>query len=255
MPDIPTNIAAVAESPNSIRVTWEDSDGTSYVVYGGISPTFGLSSIRGAAPAGQQALVVRGLNADTLYRFWVFALGQEPSISDVPVAVSATTEEASPADAMNVTAVRRAIHDFLLGATVLPDECIYWRDEDTLKGGKPFLLLHLAGPVKLGKSDFVQEQDQQGQREFTLVVEARSDEKEEAMQLALDVQAAFDDPLLVEVLDAQNIAVMAVDPAQDITVPLETKYEQRIRFEVTLHKAYNKTLALELIETAEINPA
>lgn len=158
--------------------------------------------------------------------------------------------------ALIIKDVKDAIMSFARAALpTIPTDSINWENEDGLKAGKPFLLMRLTGPVKVGAQDSISETTQQGQRSFNLAIDARSDSNDEALQMVTDFQAALDNPYLCELLYAQDLTVAGMGEPQDLSAGLDTKFEARIRFDAQLYKAFNKDFDISIIEEAIITPA
>jgi len=156
---------------------------------------------------------------------------------------------------LNFPAIQDALFKWCsttLGADVAGN--IFWFPFMGTKLPKPSVMLKLVGPEKKGFTDNFDGTTLAGPREATLTVETFSDPDTQIIQegalsnstasaqdLASRLLSSVDDPNVIDALQDKGIGIGGVTPITDISELLDTKYESRQHFEITLHLADTRT--------------
>ncbi len=153
---------------------------------------------------------------------------------------------------MNFTTIKAALYSW--AATVVGGGVtVYWGEPNGPRPANPSVRLKLiAGPTMVGLDELrdVAGDDDAfkvvGTRVLTLSVTAYGDA---ALQLVSDLQTSISNPEATAGLSAANLAASDTSAPRDLTALLETKYEQRYQFDVTVLATEELTTEPGVIET------
>ena len=123
-----------------------------------------------------------------------------------------------------------------------------WAEQAGPKPSRPFATLKLiTGAVKMGGQDNLRVSSDgrfvlNGPRSITLRAQVFG---KDALEILTTVRDSLDDPDVIDVLDAEGLAVMDDGEPSDITEALETIFEQRavldVKFEFNVERATKVT--------------
>lgn len=149
---------------------------------------------------------------------------------------------------------------------VLGDEIngTVWYPWPNTKMAKPYVMLRLVGPHKIGRDNF-DGSNLGGQRRFTVTVNAYAENPNlldqaggglaqagGAIELVNRLQTSLEDPNIVDLLYGFNVGIGEIMDANDLSEVLDTKYENRAAFDFFIFTAQNVPTDAGQITSAEV---
>ena len=159
--------------------------------------------------------------------------------------------------------IRTALAAWVMKALGTDVSGVVWYPWPGTKMPKPYVMLRIVGPAKVGRDDF-DGSILSGQRRFTVTVNAYGDSPNEIDQdggvqdregpigLVARLQTSLEDPSVVEALYAAGIGVGEIMEAVDLSELLDTKFEARAAFDFHMFAASNVAVDAGQISGARI---
>lgn len=231
-------LQALATGSKSARLLWTDQAGvTTYKVLRNTTATPGPqvgTVLAGAGGIYNDHADPTGLTPATTYYYWL--ADQNDTLL---TAATAVTTAVLPTKEGTVRVVQDAISAWVRGATGFADTNVMWADQQDTKPLKPFVLLTMWGPRPGGITQWREQANEAlGDIEtYNVQVDVFADPPTndpasvDAFQVAADLQHSFDDPSVASAFNVAGIGVGEVQGVVDLSVVLETKYEQRAMLE------------------------
>lgn len=158
--------------------------------------------------------------------------------------------------AINWDDVDQALRQWLMMASGLPDEQVYFLNDTGPRGTGTFITLNSSlALTQMGQRDEERTTDADGnltrvaQRKFTASVNTWGKGAKTLLGVVLDALERYD---VQGVLDSVNVAYLRRGSVQDLTALLETEYEERAHADVFFALADGTTEQVGTIETVEI---
>lgn len=138
--------------------------------------------------------------------------------------------------AITVTQFKTAVWRFISSQVIslVPNEQVIWMEQGAPRPKLPYVGLKIiVGPHSYGDDDMRQSSPGiysiEGQRSFTASINIFGDKAEEIAGL---ITNSMSKPTALEALAASSIAVLNSTDPQNVSVPLETKFENRMQFDI-----------------------
>lgn len=141
---------------------------------------------------------------------------------------------------------------------------VVWYPWPGTKMTKPFIMLRLVGPAKVGWDNF-DGSNLGGQRRFTVTVNAYAENPNQldqgggqlaqaggAIELVNRLQTSLEDPNIVDLLYGYGVGIGEIMDAVDLSEVLDTKYENRAAFDFFIFTAQNVPTDAGQITSAEV---
>jgi hypothetical protein len=139
--------------------------------------------------------------------------------------------------AITVAQFRTAVWSFISSQVIplVPNAQVIWMEQGSPRPKLSYIGLKIiVGPHTYGDDDMRQSSPGvysiEGQRSFTVSVNIFGNNSEEIAAL---ITNAMSKPSALEALAASSIALLNSTDQQNVSVPLETKFENRIQFDIT----------------------
>lgn len=139
---------------------------------------------------------------------------------------------------------------------------VVWYPWPGTKMAKPFIMLRLVGPAKVGRDNF-DGSNLGGQRRFTVTVNAYAENPNQldqgggqlaqnggAIELINRLQTSLENPVMVDLLYGYGVGIGEIMDATDLSELLDTKYEHRAAFDFFVFVGQNVTVDAGQISTA-----
>jgi hypothetical protein len=251
MAAVVTILAANNFTRNSVSLSWMDGVGNAFVrIYRNTVNSFVTAQLVGFALQGAQGMVIGGLAYSTPYYFW--AVGEDAAGGlATPAGPTFITTQAPATDALNISGIKDALYDW---AHAITGGRVIWEFEAGTKPAKPFVVLNLIGPQKLGFKDSLiklggdKDFRIEGMRSFTVSVNVF--DEADAQTVAHRLQSSLDNPLYIDQLSGEKIGIGRCGKVTDLSELVETEYERRAQFDFDIFVAHNEEVTTEVIETA-----
>lgn len=138
--------------------------------------------------------------------------------------------------AITFAALKLAVHGWMASQvpSTIPADRVVWMEQGAPRPKLPYVgLKFIAGPRTYGDDDMRQTSPGvysiEGQRAFTVSVNIFGKEAEAISSL---ITNAMSKPSSLESLAASKIALLTSTTPQNVSVPLETSFENRIQFDI-----------------------
>lgn len=138
--------------------------------------------------------------------------------------------------ALTVAQFKTAVWGFISSQVVslVPNGQVIWMEQGAPRPKLPYVGLKIiAGPRAYGDDDMRQTSPGvysiEGQRALTVSVNIFGENSEEIAAL---ITNAMSKPSALESLSAESVAILTNTAPQNVSVPLETKFENRIQFDI-----------------------
>jgi hypothetical protein len=157
---------------------------------------------------------------------------------------------------MNLSAIQAAIFQWV--TSELSGETVVWADQAAPRPARPFVTLKLRGPFRDLGGDEIRHTGTEGafeivgHRRFTVSVQTVGGNVAVAQQLAIDLNTSLGKPSVLAALRAANISVSDEGDVQNLTAFLDTQFEARFAFDVSILVVSSSGDNLGSIRTTEI---
>lgn len=155
---------------------------------------------------------------------------------------------------MNLSTIKGALYGWA-AATVAGGTVVYWNEPDAPRPPAPSVRLRLIGLPSLVGQDELRDVTGDanafrilGPRSLTLSVTAYGDT---AAQAASDLASSLSGPDAMATLHGGGLSSLSVSPLRDVSELMETKWEQRVNFDVELLATEDLTVTPGVIEHVE----
>lgn len=231
-------VQALATGSKSTRLLWTDAPGvTTYKVLRNVTATPGPqvgTVLAGAGGVFNDHNDPTGLTPGTTYYYWL--ADQNNVLLTVATAVQTSV---APVKQGLARVVQKAIQNWVVALTGLDPESVMWTQQDASKPLKPFVLLTYWGPMPSSQTQWREQANEALGDIETYMVQVQvfadpptSDPASvDAFQMAADLRHSFDDPAVVETMNAAGVGIGSVQGVTDLSAALETKFEQRAMLE------------------------
>ena len=139
--------------------------------------------------------------------------------------------------AITVTQLKTAVWRFVSSQVIslIPNAQVVWMEQGSPRPKLSYVGLKIiAGPRSYGDDDMRQSSpgvySMEGQRAFTISVNIFGTNAEDIAAL---ITNAMSKPSALEALAAESVSILTNTAPQNVSVPLETKFENRIQFDIT----------------------
>lgn len=166
-----------------------------------------------------------------------------------------------PAGSLDIEKVKDGIFEWvsLVLAGVIPNEQVIWRNQSEALPARPCVAMKIIdGPRPVGRnaSQFIGEVSSVGiQQEMTLSIQVFGNPKlprPSAIQMAIDLNSSLIRQTILDKLKASGIAIQQVGDPRNLTALEESRYEERMGFEVLMGLVQNITDDPGTISTVNI---
>ena len=138
--------------------------------------------------------------------------------------------------AITVTQFRKAVWDLIsaLSAPLVPAARVVWLEQGSPRPKNPYIGLNVvSGPRSYGDDDMRQNSPGvysfEGQRAFTVSVNAYG---KDADEIAALITNGLSKVSAMELLAARSVALLSNTSPKNVSVPLETNFENRTQFDM-----------------------
>jgi len=233
----PSLLTVESSTYRAITLSWVDAeDAEFYRVYFGKENDRSLSAMGCLVMQGFQRAMVRGLDPDTEYFFWVISENDYGELGS-PVSVSGSTTLAA-GKSFEIYAVQDAVYEWAVNN--FGDYAVIWENENGTKPAKPFVSLTIKSGPPFGGNDHVRDGNRLcGNRLLMVSVCVYSDD---AIQNAMDLRTSLQLPTVIDFFDSANIGLTTAEGVNDLTQLLDNDvWESRAQFDFGILVASEKS--------------
>lgn len=158
---------------------------------------------------------------------------------------------------MNLSAIQAAL--FGWASSNAPGATVVWADQAAPRPARPYVTLKVRGPFRDLGADEIRHTGTEGafeivgHRRLTLSVQVLGANNAAAQQLAITLNNSLGKPSVLATLRAAGIAVSDEGDIQNLTAFLDTQFEARFAFDVSLLVVASANDTLGSIRSVEIS--